>query len=105
GLVNKIKKNLYAALKYYWDAPIDHSLVATLLNPRCKSMKQLDDWKRNKAISFLQENYELLNIENKTTNSPNKEQNKDQLNLFSIMFGSDNVSIKNEVERYLKIDQ
>ncbi|CAG8762224.1 20691_t:CDS:2, partial [Gigaspora margarita] len=105
GLVNKIKKNLYAALKYYWDALIDRSLVATLLDPRCKSMKQLDGWERNKAISLLQENYELLNIENETTNSPNKEQNKDQLNLFSIMFGSDNVSIKNEVERYLKIDQ
>ncbi|CAG8804523.1 43869_t:CDS:2, partial [Gigaspora margarita] len=105
GLVNKIKKNLYAALKYYWNAPIDRSLVATLLDPHCKSMKQLDSWKCNKAISLLQENYELLNIKNETTNSPNEEQNKDQLNLFLIMFGSDNVSIKNEVERYLKIDQ
>ncbi|CAG8786763.1 10303_t:CDS:2, partial [Gigaspora margarita] len=105
GLVNKIKKNLYAVLKYYWDALIDRSLVTTLLDPRCKSIKQLDGWERNKAISLLQENYELLNIENETTNSPNEGQNKDQLNLFSIMFESDNVSIKNEVEQYLKIDQ
>ncbi|CAG8800637.1 11889_t:CDS:2, partial [Racocetra persica] len=37
---------------HYWDASLDCSLIAMLLDPRCKSMKKLDSWERDKAIDL-----------------------------------------------------
>ncbi|CAG8674452.1 5148_t:CDS:2 [Dentiscutata erythropus] len=108
GLIENIKEKLHMALNYYWDAPIDSSLVAMLLDPQYKAMKQLSSWERNKAISLLQEKYNLFSTKNESViNLPNEEQEEDQMKLFSIMFGSDarSTSVKNEVERYIKIDQ
>ncbi|CAG8743551.1 31365_t:CDS:2, partial [Racocetra persica] len=105
SLVNKVKEKLYMALKYYWNIPTNSSLIATLLDPRCKSMKQLKNQERDKAISLLKENYELLNTENKDIGLPNEEPNQDQMSLFSIMFGLDSTLVENEVDRYLKIEQ
>ncbi|CAG8541975.1 8817_t:CDS:2, partial [Ambispora leptoticha] len=107
-LVEKVKENLHKALCYYWDAPLNSSLIAMLLDPRCKSMNKLDSWERDKAISLLREEYNLLNTENETvTNLQAEEQNESQMNLFSIMFGLDTTSTphKNEIDEYLKIDQ
>ncbi|CAG8772630.1 2846_t:CDS:1 [Dentiscutata erythropus] len=53
NLVEKVKESLYKALDYYWDAPLDCSLIAMLLDLCCKSMKKLDSWERDKAIDLL----------------------------------------------------
>ncbi|CAG8835132.1 38555_t:CDS:2, partial [Gigaspora margarita] len=74
----------------------------------CKSIKQLNNWKHNKAVSFLQEKYNLLSVKNELVEDlTNEEENENQMKLFSIMFESDERStlVKNEVDRYLKIDQ
>ncbi|CAG8507166.1 27734_t:CDS:2, partial [Gigaspora margarita] len=77
------------------DSLIENSLITILLDPQYKSMKQLNNWEHNKAVSLLQEKYNLLSVENEL------------IKLFSIMFGSNERStlVKNEVDRYLKIDQ
>ncbi|CAG8490237.1 22544_t:CDS:2 [Gigaspora rosea] len=86
----KIKRNLHKALNHYWDAPLDHSLIAMLLDPRCKSMTKLDNWERDKAISLLREEYNSICIKNENiTDLPNNEPNENQMQLFSIMFGTD----------------
>ncbi|CAG8676821.1 36323_t:CDS:2, partial [Gigaspora margarita] len=84
NLVEKIKRNLHKPLNHYWDAPLDHSL---LLDPYfCK--------------------YNSLCIENENiTDLPNNEPNKKQMQLFSIMFGSDITQVKNEIDEYLTINQ
>ncbi|CAG8849744.1 21897_t:CDS:1, partial [Racocetra persica] len=98
-------ESLYKALDHYWDAPLDCSLIAMLLDPRCKSIKKLDSWERDKAIDLLREKYDLLSIRNESiTNLVNVEKNNNQMSLFSIMFESDitSKSDKNEVDEYLK---
>ncbi|CAG8788841.1 36013_t:CDS:1 [Gigaspora margarita] len=69
NLVEKVKESLYKALDYYWDALLDCSLIAMLLDPHCKSMKKLDSWERDKAIDLLQEKYDLLSIGNESITS------------------------------------
>ncbi|CAG8792673.1 11797_t:CDS:2, partial [Dentiscutata erythropus] len=66
NLVEKVKENLYKALDHYWDTPLDCSLIAMLLDPRCKSMKKLNSWERDKAIDLLREKYDLLSIRNES---------------------------------------
>ncbi|CAG8853053.1 25285_t:CDS:1, partial [Gigaspora margarita] len=93
SLAEKVKEGLYKALSHYWDAPLNCSLIAMLLDPRCKLMKKLDSWERNKATDLLREKYNLLSAGDKNiTNVMNVEQNENQISLFSIMFGSDAIS-------------
>ncbi|CAG8832712.1 4137_t:CDS:2, partial [Gigaspora margarita] len=93
-------------LNYYWDAPLDHSLIAMLLDSRCKFMTKLDNWERDKAISLLREEYNSICIKNENiTNLPNNEPNENQMQLFSIMFGPDITPVKNEIDEYFKINQ
>ncbi|CAG8813744.1 8460_t:CDS:1, partial [Gigaspora rosea] len=56
NLVEEIKRNLHKELNHYWDAPLDHSLITMLLDPRCKSMTKLDNWEHEKAISLYKKN-------------------------------------------------
>ncbi|CAG8678406.1 40131_t:CDS:2 [Gigaspora margarita] len=100
NLEEKVKKSLYKALDYYWNTPLDCSLIAILLDSCCKSMKKLDSWKCDKAIDLFIENENITSL-------VNIEQNENQMSLFSIMFGSDIILIsnKNEVDEYLKVDQ
>ncbi|CAG8821989.1 7663_t:CDS:1, partial [Dentiscutata erythropus] len=77
NLVEKVNESLYKALDHYWNAPLDCSLIAMLLDPCCKSMKKLDSWERDKAIDLLREKYDLLSIRNESiTNLVNVEQNE-----------------------------
>ncbi|CAG8533947.1 7367_t:CDS:2 [Gigaspora rosea] len=49
-------------------------------------MKQLNNWEHNKAVSLLQEKYNLLSIENDlVADLTNEEENENQMKLFSIM--------------------
>src|SRR5688572_24367189 len=38
GLIEKVKSALYIAMKHYWNVPQDEGLIATFLDPRCKSL-------------------------------------------------------------------
>ena len=43
GIFEKVKKNIYNALIYYWDTPHDAGLMASLLDPRYKELDFLLD--------------------------------------------------------------
>ncbi|CAG8803331.1 3682_t:CDS:2, partial [Gigaspora margarita] len=45
NLVEKIKINLHKALNHYWNAPLNHLLITMLLEPCCKSIAKLNNWK------------------------------------------------------------
>ncbi|CAG8757436.1 44850_t:CDS:2, partial [Gigaspora margarita] len=88
------------------DAPLDSSLIAMLLDSHCKLITKLDNWERNKTISLLQEKYNSLCVENENiTDLPNEAPKENQMQLYSIMFGSDIALVKNEMDEYLKINQ
>ncbi|CAG8679584.1 6868_t:CDS:2 [Cetraspora pellucida] len=63
--VEKVKKSLYKALDYYWDAPLDCSLITMLLDSCCKSMKKLDSWKRERLLIFCKKNMIYLALKMK----------------------------------------
>ncbi|CAG8762145.1 2745_t:CDS:2, partial [Gigaspora rosea] len=86
----------------------DGKSLNLIYHKKYKSMKQLNNWEHNKAVSLLQEKYNLLCVENElVANLTTKKENKNQMKLFSIMFELDERStlVKNEVDQYLKIDQ
>ena len=37
-ILNKVKKNLYNSMCYYWECTTDDNLLSTILDPRVKSM-------------------------------------------------------------------
>ena len=37
-LIEKVKSALYIAMNRYWDVPQDEAMIATFLDPRCKSL-------------------------------------------------------------------
>lgn len=41
-LIKKVKLALYTAMNHYWDVPQDEGMIATLLDPRCKSLNFAD---------------------------------------------------------------
>lgn len=38
NLILKVKSALYESITHYWNIPADYGLIATLLDPRCKSL-------------------------------------------------------------------
>ena len=40
NLIKKVKSALYIAMNHYWDVPQDEGMIATFLDPRCKSLKK-----------------------------------------------------------------
>ena len=53
GIFEKVKKNIYNALIYYWDIPCDAGLMASLLDPRYKELEFLLEDKKEKIIQKL----------------------------------------------------
>ncbi|CAG8838451.1 19947_t:CDS:2, partial [Gigaspora margarita] len=86
GLVYKVKNALYEALKYYWKLPLESSLIATFLDPRCKRMDKFYEWEREQAIEAVRDLVQKHANQDKTyskhtdTNINNK--------LLNLMFGN-----------------
>lgn len=103
GLIYKVKKALYAALKHYWKLPIESSLIATFLDPRCKKMDKFYEWEREQTIEavrdLVQKHTNQVRVHNKQIdiNMNNK--------LLNLMFGNQEQSEHNEVDLYLEIKE
>ncbi|CAG8842699.1 26701_t:CDS:1, partial [Racocetra persica] len=68
-ILEKIKKNIYDAMIYYWNVPNEVSLMAALLDPRYKSLDFLEnDTEKQQVIQKLRD--ELGEIE-EITSEPN----------------------------------
>jgi hypothetical protein len=58
NLIEKVKSALYIAMKHYWNVPQDEAMVATLLDPRCKSLSFASESQRTRAKNILREKAE-----------------------------------------------
>lgn len=110
-LLDKVRKDLYNAMCYYWKIlPEDH-LLSTILDPRIKSMgnKVAEEEILRKKFEEYQENYLPTPNESRAPSPTPSETSVTILNpiykprLFSI-FDQNQPKATNEVEEYLKED-
>ena len=57
NLIEKVRFALYTAINHYWCVPKDEGMVATLLDPRCKSLNFASDSQKNQTRTLLREIY------------------------------------------------
>jgi hypothetical protein len=70
GIFEKVKNNIYNALLYYWDAPNDTGLMATLLDSYYKELGlELED-KKIEIIQKLRNEFNELNSNNPNNTIP-----------------------------------
>jgi hAT family C-terminal dimerisation region len=57
NLIGKVKSALYMAMDYYWNVPQDEGMIATFLDPRCKSLNFASDSQITRTKTLLREIY------------------------------------------------
>ena len=58
-LIEKVRYALYKAMNHYWCVPQDEGMIATLLDPRCKSLNFANESQRNHTKALLREIYNV----------------------------------------------
>jgi hypothetical protein len=56
-LIKNVKSALYTAINHYWNVPQDEGMIATLLDPRCKSLDFAAESQKNQTKALLREIY------------------------------------------------
>ena len=56
-LIKKVKLALYTAINHYWSVPQNEGMIATLLDPRCKSLNFADESQKIQTRDLLKEIY------------------------------------------------
>jgi hypothetical protein len=57
NLIGRVKSALYAAINHYWNAPQDEGMIATFLDPRCKSLNFATEEQKSRTKALLREIY------------------------------------------------
>src|ERR1700722_9257351 len=63
NLILKVKSALYESITHYWNIPEDYGLIATLLDPRCKSLSFVSPELHNGIHSKLRSIYNEMKLE------------------------------------------
>ena len=58
NLIEKVKSALYMAMNHYWNVPQDEGMIATFLDPRCKSLSFASESQKTRTKALLKEIYE-----------------------------------------------
>jgi hypothetical protein len=109
-VLNEVKNNLYNAICHYWQNISDDNLLATILDPRVKSMgsKEKEEEILRKYYEEYQENYLPTPIESRTASPTPSELSTNPIlykpKLFSI-FEQNQPKASDEVEEYLREDK
>lgn len=108
-ILDEVKKNLYNAMCHYWQYTTDDNLLATILDPRVKSMGNKADEEEilRKYYEEYQENFLPTPIESRTASPIPSELSTNPIykpRLFSI-FEQNQPKATDEVEEYLREDK
>ena len=104
NLIEKVKSALYIAMKHYWNVPQDEAMVATLLDPRCKSLSFASESQRTRAKNILREKAEEAKQDLGTVGAV-RSQSPDNPLLRSIFTNRYRPERRSEVDEYLMIEE
>lgn len=105
NLIGKVKSALYMAMGHYWNVPQDEGMIATFLDPRCKSLSFASESQINRTKTLLRVIYEEakqdLGIIEQQQNSQSID-NPLLRNIFANRYRSER---RDEIEDYAMIEE
>ena len=103
-LIKKVKLALYTAINHYWSVPQDEGMIATLLDPRCKSLNFADELQKIRTRDLLKEIYNKKKQELGTIQPHTRPQVNNSL-LQNIFANRHRREQADEIERYMIIEE
>lgn len=105
-LIKKVKLALYTAINHYWSVPQDEGMIATLLDPRCKSLDFADELQKIRTKDLLKEIYNEKKQELGMTQQASQARPQVNNSLLQFIFANRHRRTQpDEVERYIMIEE
>jgi hypothetical protein len=110
-LIEKVKSALYMAIDEYWNVPQSEGMIATFLDPRCKSLNFASELQKNQTKVLLKEIYnkkkqELSGLNTIQQQQQSQLQSSPTNSLLQNIFSNRNRREKqDEIEEYLMIEE
>ena len=102
-LIEKVKLALYIAMNHYWDVPQDEAMIATFLDPRCKSLNFASETQKTNTKNLLKKVYDEAKQNLGTTQQQVNSQSPGN-SLLRNIFAS-RYQRRDEVDEYIAIDE
>ncbi|CAB4400201.1 unnamed protein product [Rhizophagus irregularis] len=106
-LTEKVKLALHTAINHYWIVPQNEGMIATLLDPRCKSLNFANESQKNQTKALFREIYnekrqELSTIQQQQSLSPDNTINSLLQNIFANRHRRER---QDEIDEYMMIEE
>ena len=105
NLVENVKSALYIAMDHYWDVPQDEGMIATFLDPRCKSLSFATESQRNRTKTLLKKIYNEKRQDSGIIQQQKKSQSPVNSLLRNIFANRYHHERQNEIEEYMMIEE
>jgi hypothetical protein len=106
-LIKKVKLALYTAINHYWSVPQNEGMIATLLDPRCKSLNFADESQKIQTRDLLKEIYnkkkQELGMIQQVSHAQPQVKNSLLQNIFANRHRCERQA--DEIERYMMIEE
>jgi hypothetical protein len=106
-LTEKVKLALHTAINHYWIVPQNEGMIATLLDPRCKSLNFANESQKNQTKALFREIYnekrqELSTIQQQQSLSPDNTINSLLQDIFANRRRRER---QDEIDEYMMIEE
>jgi hypothetical protein len=105
NLIGKVRSALYTAMNYYWNVPQDEGMIATFLDPRCKSLNFASESQKTRTKTLLREIYEKEKRDLGTNHQQQNSQSPGNPLLRTIFANRYRPERHDEIEVYIKIEE